>query len=334
LAQVPWLWRAWRACHQPGHAERRAAAHRLALLSRERQHALTRSLGIDYERIEGLLVLLRQAADLKAAQRNLQLLQAWGVPHQLVDADGARQIEPGLNPHTALHGAIHLREQAGGNCRQFAHAMKAQAQRHGAQFHFETTVRQVHPGATPAVERVTGERIPHDAVVLCCGTEAHRLLQGLRLPMAAIHAHSVTAPLRLIDIDQASAPRAAVIDSRHRVVIARLGDRVRVAGGAALGDSPQARGLPALRALYRQLDDWFPAAALTREARHWHGARARMPDGLPVIGESGAAGVWLNLAHGTSGWTLACGAALALAMRMTGQEPPTDLSLFAAHRPR
>ena len=35
-----------------------------------------------------------------------------------------------------------------------------------------------------------------------------------------------------------------------------------------------------------------------------------LPDGPPVIGASGAEGLWLNLGHGSSGWALACGSAL------------------------
>jgi D-amino-acid dehydrogenase len=41
-------------------------------------------------------------------------------------------------------------------------------------------------------------------------------------------------------------------------------------------------------------------------------------DGLHLIGASRVPGVWLNLAHGTMGWALACGAARHLADTMAG----------------
>jgi D-amino-acid dehydrogenase len=82
----------------------------------------------------------------------------------------------------------------------------------------------------------------------------------------------------------------------------------------------------ALRTLYRVLDDWFPGAALTREAQHWKGARPMLPDGPPVLGESGAPGVWLNMGHGASGWAMACGSARVLAERIAGREAPLDLA--------
>ena len=46
--------------------------------------------------------------------------------------------------------------------------------------------------------------------------------------------------------------------------------------------------------------------AAQRQAQRWKGARPMLPDGPPVLGASGAEGVWLNVGHGGSGWALAC----------------------------
>ena len=88
------------------------------------------------------------------------------------------------------------------------------------------------------------------------------------------------------------------------MAITRLGQRVRVAGSAELGGAPDRMNAAALRTLYKVLDDWFPGAAQLREAQAWKGARPMLPDGPPVLGASGAPGVWLNLGHGSSGWAL------------------------------
>nr|MBP6765622.1 FAD-dependent oxidoreductase [Rubrivivax sp.] len=125
-----------------------------------------------------------------------------------------------------------------------------------------------------------------------------------------------------------------VLDDKHRVTISRLGQRVRVAGGAELGGPPTRQRMAALRTLYRVLDDWFPGAALAREAQHWKGARPMLPDGPPVLGASGAPGVWLNLGHGASGWTLACGSARVLAEAIAGREAPLDVSRLGLARLR
>ena len=49
-----------------------------------------------------------------------------------------------------------------------------------------------------------------------------------------------------------------------------------------------------------------------------------LPDGPPVIGASGAQGIWLNLGHGSSGWALACGSARVLADQLGQRTPEID----------
>lgn len=57
-----------------------------------------------------------------------------------------------------------------------------------------------------------------------------------------------------------------------------------------------------------------------------------LPDGPPVLGESGAPGVWMNLGHGSSGWALSCGSARVLAERIAGRDAGIDLSRFTPAR--
>ena len=56
-----------------------------------------------------------------------------------------------------------------------------------------------------------------------------------------------------------------------------------------------------------------------------------LPDGPPVLGPSGAEGVWLNLGHGGSGWALACGSARLVADSVAGR-PDADRHRRPGHR--
>ena len=327
LSHLPWLWRWWRACRPAAHLANRAVMHQLARLSQDRMLELTRSLQLNYEQMPGCLILLRSERELLPARRGSQVLQDLGVNHELVDAAACRRLEPGLNPQTGLLAGIHLRQDGLGNCRQFAQLMKSQAMRHGAQFCLATPVRRIVAGAAPLIEQTDGSQRAFDAVVVCAGVDANVLLRplGLKLPLAAVHGHSVTAPLRHIDGHDHPGPRAALLDGRHEVSISRLGQRVRVSGGAQLGGRLAPINAAPLRGLYRVLDDWFPGATVVRDAQQWKGAQAMLPDGPPVLGASGAPGVWLNLGHGSSGWALACGSARVLAEQLAGREAPLDV---------
>lgn len=328
LAHLPWLWRWARASRVRVHAANRHAMHRLAEFSRQRMLELTRTLHLEFEQTPGFLSLLRTEREFKRAQAGLALLREWGVPHAVVDAARCRAIEPGLRAEAQLHAAIHLPQDGVGNCRQFAHLLRAQAQRQGVRFQFDTTVTAIKPGAQPTLDIQGRDSQTFDAVVVCAGVQARRVLAGVgvKLPLIPVYGHSLTAPVRHLDGLPQPGPRAALMDERHQIAITRLGQRIRVAGGAEIGGQPGRSADAALRRLYRALDDWFPGAALTQEAQHWKGARPMLPDGPPVLGESGAPGVWLNLGHGASGWTMACGSARVLAERLAGRDSPLDLT--------
>jgi D-amino-acid dehydrogenase len=328
LADVSWMLRWYRSCAPQIYLANRARMHRLAFYSRERLHEISVGLELDYDCSAGYLVMLRSEKEHQLAQPGLQLLREAGVAFGLLNADEARRVEPALNPDTTFAGAVHLPDDGVANCRQVALLLKAQAQRLGASFEFNKTVARIDP-ARPATILVAGEELPRhfDGVVLCGGVDSAALLKplGLRLPLAPVYGYSISAPIG----EPLNAPRSALMDERYKVAISRLGNRVRVAGSAEIGGTLQSRRASSVQTLYKVLRDWFPGAAqhgnLGVKVQEWKGARPMLPDGPPVIGESGLPGLWLNLGHGSSGWALSCGSARALADLMTGRQPAIDM---------
>ncbi|MBS0441939.1 MAG: FAD-dependent oxidoreductase [Proteobacteria bacterium] len=364
-ALLGWMWRWWRACGTEAWQANRTRMQRLAVFSRHRLHELTKALQLEYERESGYLVLLRSESDLAAARPGLKLLTELGNRFHLVDAARCRELEPALNPDTPLHAGVHLPDDEVGNCRQFAHLLRHEAQKLGARWCFHTEVQRLVPGTQPqvvhrymppaestqlviepassknggpATEPAPLEAVSEsfDAVVVCAAMGSAELLRplGLRLPLRAVHGYSITAPLRPEDSAAERAPRAALMDERYKVAISRIGQRVRVAGSAELGGTLEKHDPRALETLYKVLDDWFPGAGRMSQVQRWKGARPMLPDGPPVIGASGAEGVWLNLGHGSSGWALACGSAFALAQVMEGREAPIPLEGLGVERLR
>jgi len=339
LARLPWIWRWWRACRPEVYQANRGRLYQLARFSSQRLHELTQTLNLEYEQARGVLVLLRNARDVAQAQSSLRMLGELQVGFELLDAAQCRQLEPGLNRGMALQAGISLPQDEVGNCRQFAHLIKAQAQRHGARFRIQHEVLSLKPGTQPSLlsrdlAGGTQAEASFDAVLLCTGHQAARLLQplGLSLPIAPVYGYSVTAPLRPSDLPSSLGPRGAVMDEKFKVAISRLGQRIRVAGSAELGGAPGRMNDAALRTLYKVLDDWFPGAARLSQASAWKGARPMLPDGPPVLGASRSHGLWLNLGHGSSGWALSCGSARIVADLMAGREPAIDISGLTPQR--
>jgi D-amino-acid dehydrogenase len=340
-----WLWQWAQAGKGPRLAQAHRHLHALLNYSQQRQLAITTQRELDHDRSEGMLVLWRDEREAQQAQPALALMRESGIAFKLLDAAQARSLEPALSPETRLHGAVELSGEGAANCREFALLLRAAAQATGCRFEFDTRVEAIEPRAEGRVgvsvrsSEAAGNQeqspsMQFDGVVVCAGVHAADLLQplGLHLPLRAVHGQSLSAAVR----EPLDAPLSAVLDARSGVSIARLGQRVRVAGGQTFGAAPGEPSKASLAQLYQVLADWFPGAVRLGGPRgsiqEWQGAQARLPDGLALIGPSRIPGLWLNLGHGTSGWSTACGSARALADRLQRREPEVDLIGFSPQR--
>jgi D-amino-acid dehydrogenase len=336
--ELGWMLKWRRACELSTYLANRSRLQRLAFYSRQRLHHLTAALELEYDRSPGYMVLLRAEKDRKMVQAGLQVLRDAGVKFQEIDAAAARVIEPALNPDTPFAGAVHLPDDEVGNCRQFALLLKNEAQALGANFEFQAVVAPLD-ARDPTNLQVTTANTPtrvsrFDAVVVCGGMASAMLLRplGLHVPLAAVYGYSISAPIR----EPLNAPRSGLMDERYKVAISRLGNRVRVAGSAEIGGRPDRKRPEAIQTLYKVLHDWFPGAAQLANTgsavQEWKGARPMLPDGPPILGATGIAGVWINLGHGSSGWALSCGSARVVADLMAARAPEVDIEGLGVER--
>lgn len=326
--ELSWMSQWLKACKPATYASTRSTLQSLSSYSAERLQHLSKTLELEYDSAQGYLVLLRDAQELDQIQASLKILTDAGFAHKMLDADAARKIEPALSTATKLHAALHLPNDKVANCRQFALLLRNKAQSLGAKFHFGTAQSHIEHGSQGI--RLGGATFDH--VVVCAGVDSAALLKplGIHIPLIPVYGYSVSAPVR----ESMDAPISGVMDERYKVAISRIGNRVRVAGGAELGGDPIRINQTAIQTLYKVLDDWFPAAADTKgqtasngrgQVQVWKGARPMLPSGPPRVGASGVQGVWLNLGHGSSGWALACGSARLLADKMAGQKPTIEI---------
>ena len=353
VALTRWLWRFWRACDATTYPTRRGAMLALARDSLARTRALAESLRIEHERSQGVLVLLREEAEVKQSRAGLKVLAELGVDFSLLGPEACRRIEPALDSAVSLRAGIHLPGADVGNCRQFALQVKAALQQAGVDFKLLHQVHRIAAGADGGVElqvnelpsdadttldttRPAGALVPFvehfDAAVVCAALGAPLLLPALRLPLQPVYGYSITLPVRHHEAHPDLGPRGGLMDERYKVAITRLGDRIRVAGSAELGGSARHLAKAPVATLYRVLQDWFPSATGHAAGQTWKGARPMLPDGPPAIGASGTPGVWVNTGHGSSGWALACGSGRLLADLVAGRAPALDAQPFSPQR--
>jgi D-amino-acid dehydrogenase len=334
LGLDPALWR-WVArwigeCRLSRYRRNKERMQRVAYYSRDVMSELRPRFNLQYERTEGLLQLLRSDRDIALAVPAITFLKDAGVPHQLLDPEACREREPGLSDIT-FAGGIHLPDAEAGNCPLFARQIRDLCEEHGARFAFGTTVDAIRSDGDALVMRLTDDRGTReerpDAVVIAAGVASVPLLRrfGARLPLYPVKGYSASVAIR----EPTFAPLASLMDEAYKVAIVRLGNRVRVAGTAELGSpvlSLQSKNAErAFATLLKVARDWFPGAANYQDATWWVGARPMLPDGAPVLGPTRHPRLFVNLGHGSTGWTMAAGSGRVVADVVTGRKPDIDL---------
>lgn len=331
--QWKWLWRFIRACNADTAAQTTRRLLLLAYLSRDLMREVTARGVAEFGFAHaGKLVLQPDAAAMAAARGQMALQAELGSVQQALDRDSCVALEPAL-AHIAhrIAGGIHTPGEDAGDCALFCDGLATWLARSNlaVTLRLGLRARQIirADGLVRGVLTDAGV-IEGDALVVCLGLGARALTRplGLDLPIYPLKGYSLTLPVARED----AAPRVSITDSASKVVYARLGSMLRVAGMAdVVGADPRIQEAR-LTTLIRQARAAFPeAGAWEGPLRPWTGLRPFTPTGLPLIGCTRAApNLYLNTGHGGLGWTLAMGSAAVLAAQVAGRPPPIPTDGF------
>ncbi|SDM12261.1 D-amino-acid dehydrogenase [Oryzisolibacter propanilivorax] len=317
--QWRWALQFLRACNTE--TSRRSTAQLLALAARSREGfermLVAERLECDFSRT-GKLVLYATPSALEAARRQLELQRAWGSEQQTVSPQRCVEIEPALadyRPHIA--GAVHTPSECAADCLKVCQGLHRLLAARGVRFVLGTRITALvqSAGRLAAVQTGAGA-IEADRFVLALGSASPALARsvGLSLPVYPLKGYSIT-----LDVDRQadSAPQVSVTDAARKVVFARLGDQLRVAGMAELVghglDIPPER-IDTLRQATRAV---FPRSDTQQVAHPWAGLRPATPTGVPIVGvqAGGPRNLLVNTGHGALGFTLAFGTAAEVAQQ-------------------
>jgi len=331
MAMLRWLVAMLGNCTASAYRINKSRMVRVAEHSRDCLIALRQETGIAYdERSRGTLQLFRERKQLDGIGKDVAVLQADGVPFEVLDPAGCIAAEPGLaNSAVPLAGGLRLPHDETGDCFKFTNALAALCVEKGVRFLYGHDIL----GLTKTGDRITAVETSHgpisaDAYLVALGSYSPGLVAplGLRLPVYPVKGYSITVPIT----DEPRAPVSTLLDESYKVAITRLGGRIRVGGMAEI--SGFNKDLPPRRraTLEHSLGSLFPGAGDLSRATFWSGLRPMTPDSTPVIGATAIPNLFLNTGHGTLGWTMSCGSAQVIADLISGLEPAIetrDLSL-------
>lgn len=329
-AQWAWGLRFLRECLPARHRRNTRHLLTLGLHSRACLQQLRGQTGIRYDALtRGVLHLYDSHRSLVAAADEARALRDQGCRIDVLSAADCLKLEPALaGGALPFIGATYAPEDESGDAHEFTRELERYASAHGVQFRFGETLGGFEvEGARVTGVKVRGltgamQTLRADAYLCCLGAESplHLAPLGLRLPIFPVKGYSVTVPVD----DTARAPQVSVSHEGFKIYCSRLGSRLRVAGTAewtGYDTQVSARRCDALLARARAL---FPGAGNYGKAARWAGLRPATPGNVPIIGRTRYANLLLNTGHGTLGWTLACGAAQAVADLLSGRKPQVD----------
>ncbi len=302
---------------------------KLSLYSRASLQELRAATGIEYDQLElGILHYYTDPREFERAVASASVMRQYGLDRDVETVDQAIRIEPALEPaRHRIVGATYTSSDESGDAYLFTVRLAKLADASGARFLYGREIREIHADAG----KVSGATVRHggneevmkaDAYVVALGSYSPLLTRpiGLNLPVYPAKGYSASVPIR----DESKAPRVSLTDDSAKIVITRLGNRMRIAGTAEL--SGYSTDLNAVRceALTRRAAEMFPDAGEYGAATFWTGLRPSTPSNVPIIGATRYPNLYLNTGHGTLGWTMAAGSGRALADIISAREPEVD----------
>ena len=311
-AQWRWALQFLRNCTPARFRENAAKLVRLGRYSRAQLQALRRETGIQYDQVSrGILVLYTDRRSLRPGMKT---------------AEECVAIEPAIAAmQQQLAGGSYFPDDESGDAYRFTTELAKQCADKGVDFQFGVSIEgfATHKKKIAAVKTQKAP-IEADAYVLALGSYSPLVARplGIDLPIYPLKGYSVTMPVK----NPAAAWTVSLSDEAHKLVLTRLGDRLRIAGTAELNGYDTEINKVRCDAIVKRVTELFPDAGDASKATFWAGLRPATPSNVPCIGRTPYPNLYLNTGHGTLGWTHACGSGRILADLVSGRQPEIDLS--------
>lgn len=319
-ALLPWGLRFLSECTRRKARENSVTVLEIAMRSAQLMGELRKRLPFDFShRDAGKLVLLDTEQAMRNAEAGIREKIAHGCITEVLTREAAIAMEPALaEMPVRMLGALYSRHDSVADSRKFAIGMKRLLEKSGrVHFRLGTNVKRLIKNGS----RVTGVKLDEgelygDAVVVCAGAWSSRLLKPVAMNphIVPVRGYSVTLPL-------GSAPPAMSITvSQKKTVFSRLNGVLRIAGFADFLGFSERHDATRLSRLLHVAREVAPLAAdyETDAQSHWGGFRPMTPNGVPRVGPAPVDGLFLNIGHGTLGWTLACASGHDIAEAVAG----------------
>ena len=248
---------------------------------------------------QGKLVLAQNVAEYELVK----------MDETFVSPERCLEIEPALRTWSGpIWGGLYAEGDVALDTTSYCKTLRALAEK---KFDVQYFLNEVIVSVNPNKMSIETDRQVHAAekIIVCLGNDSQSLLRplGIRLSIYAGQGYSLTLNAK------STSPTVSVTDLKNKIVYANLGDKFRIAGFVDVNQHPSKIDSRLNSLLDIARCHWADAADFKGPIDRWTGARPMVPSGVPIIRKSSVEGIYLNLGHGSLGYTFAAGSAMKIA---------------------
>ncbi|WP_397391443.1 FAD-dependent oxidoreductase [Polynucleobacter sp.] len=261
----------------------------------------------------GKLVVYREASELAAVNKQIKLQKEFGCHQEIFTAEQCVEKEPSLSRiKQDIAFGVYTQSEEAVDCHALSKQILKRSDVHEI-YMAEVLDFIVEGEKIKSVNTSQGE-IVADQFVIAAGNDANTLLRKINrsLLIEPIKGYSVSFPIVNMDL----APNGSITDQNRKVVFARIGTTLRVAGFAEIVGRNLKLDKARIDSLVAEAERVFPGAIDPKNFSSWTGMRPASPSGVPYIENIGHKNLWVNAGHGSLGLTLSVGSAVLLVRKI------------------
>lgn len=301
----------------------------LGFYSRKILHELmaTENLSFDYSP-SGILHIFKSKLELSLCSKmfeNLQNLEP-KLDFQILSKAGCVELDPAIGHLMSRRtGGILCKADEVGDTFKFTHSLEAIAKSLGVEFLYNTEVLGLHHGHKPSISEIILEErnLKVDAVVVCLGAYGGPFLRryGVDLPIYPMKGYSISVPTD----DGFICPKVSITDQHRKIVFSRIGNTLRIGGTAEFTGYNHEVLSERIAPILNTAKKYFPQGGDYSRKTSWACLRPQTPHSYPYISRALFKNLYINMGHGSLGWTQAFGSSKAVADLVMKKVPELDL---------
>lgn len=278
----------------------------------------------------GLLALCKSEHTLEEEGRAAVQANALGVPAEVLDAQGAARLDPGIRMDIA--GAVYFPKDCHLSPRLFMERLQTIARDAGVSILRGAEAREVRREGKRVRSIVTSQgEMNADEFVLCAGSWSPGFGRelGLNLPIQAGKGYSVTLE------NPPQLPGICAILAEARVAVTPMGSALRVGGTMEMAGLNEEINPVRVQGIIKAMPRYYPEfrGEHFRGTKPWHGLRPVSPDGLPYLGRTERfANVIVATGHAMMGLSLGPISGKLVGEILSGEKPSINLQLLDPDR--